>query len=191
METNIRQIRAMIEGVEKRCTDRANQIIQGHNQLVKIVADVARRQGINGPTTLDNQKAVHAAINESVRNYTNLIMLTGYAGIFGLWQMTRSLLTPHEDAIVGISLAISIFLFAGFEVYKMILGELYSKQLDDLLAKQPPLDDAERVRVWGLISQEHGRIVTRPWIWMLIPTVATGFGSGLYLLIKLIESLWR
>ncbi len=179
-----------LEQMERRCVDRYNSLVGPHNVVAKQVVEIIHAQRVNPARTIDNQRALHAAVTEAARNYTNLVMLGGYAGLFGLWQMARPQLSSHSNALVGTGISISLMLFAGFEIYKMINEAWHSHQLESLLRSEKDFTDEERVAAWNIFVQESQRRVSRIWVWVLIPTVLTGFGSGFYLLGELISSLW-
>lgn len=191
MNLDPRNLQRVLEQMERRCVDRYNQLVSHHNSFAAQIVNSIRQQRTGSPTQLDYQRSLHAAITEEARKYTNLIMVVGYAGIFGLWQMVRSALTSHSDAIVGISIGLSIMLFALFEVYKMIDGSILAHQLEKLLRNETDFSDLERLQAWGKYTEESKRRIARSWIWFLIPTVVTGFGAGIYLIFILMSSLWN
>lgn len=70
---------------------------------------------------LDTQiKIVTAAYNQSVA-YTNLILLAGYAGFFGIWQLTKEHLTQGQTLWSALLILVSLLFFVLFEIVKMIL----------------------------------------------------------------------
>lgn len=65
-------------------------------------------------------KVVTATFNSAVA-YTNLIMLAGYAGFFGLWQLAAEYLSKNEKLWSALLILVSLLLFVAFEVVKMIV----------------------------------------------------------------------
>lgn len=64
-------------------------------------------------------KVLSASFDKAVA-YTNVIVIAGYGGFFGLWSLTRGYLTATEARYAGLSMLASASIFVGFEVFKMI-----------------------------------------------------------------------
>jgi hypothetical protein len=77
----------------------------------------------------DAQIRVLSAVFDKAVAYTNLIMLGGYAGFFGLWQLTSSSLTKTLSMWAALLVFISLVTFVGYEIFKMVIGSrLIDKQ---------------------------------------------------------------
>ncbi|MBN0315103.1 hypothetical protein JTM73_33150, partial [Pseudomonas aeruginosa] len=61
-------------------------------------------------------------------NYTNLIMVAGYAGLFGLWSTLVGRLPQWLYALCGLLALLSLLLFVSWEIIKMVWGSLYVKR---------------------------------------------------------------
>lgn len=71
---------------------------------------------------LDAQiKIVTAAYNQATA-YTNLILLGGYAGFFGLWQLTKEYLSREQALWSALLVLVSLLFFILFEVVKMVVS---------------------------------------------------------------------
>ena len=66
----------------------------------------------------DGYVRLHAANHRAARAYTSLITAVGYAGVFGIWSLTRKHISPRLTLLTAVLLLISLSTFALFEVFK-------------------------------------------------------------------------
>ena len=66
----------------------------------------------------DGYVRLHAANHRAARAYTSLITAVGYAGVFGIWSLTREHISPRLTLLTAVLLLISLSTFALFEVFK-------------------------------------------------------------------------
>lgn len=122
-------------------------------------------------------KLISAAYDKAIA-YTNLIILAGYAGFFGLWQLTKDHLSKPEILWSAILMLTSVLVFVLFEVWKMYhsshsllgLAEIFQnpenkKSIAKLLGEIEAHNVAQRNRTIRL-----GRV----WHVVLVITVFTG-----------------
>jgi len=64
-------------------------------------------------------KVITATFDKSVA-YTNLMLVGGYAGFFGLWQLTKEYLSKPQALWAALLVLISLVSFILFEVIKMV-----------------------------------------------------------------------
>jgi hypothetical protein len=70
---------------------------------------------------LDAQIKIVTATYSQAAAYTNLVLLGGYAGFFGLWQLTKEYLARTQILCSALLILVSLLFFVLFEVAKMIL----------------------------------------------------------------------
>ncbi len=63
-------------------------------------------------------KIVTASCDKAVA-YTNVIVVAGYAGFFGLWTLTKAYLSKCQALWAALFMLVSAATFVFFEVYKM------------------------------------------------------------------------
>lgn len=68
-------------------------------------------------------RVVSATFHRSVA-YTNLMLAGGYAGFFGLWQLTKEFIAKDQALWAALLMLVSIVTFILFEVIKMIIISL-------------------------------------------------------------------
>ncbi|MFU4332516.1 hypothetical protein ACM726_29895, partial [Pseudomonas aeruginosa] len=69
-------------------------------------------------------------------NYTNLILVAGYAGFFAFWSTLSEKVPTLLFSITGLLILISLVLFISWELIKMCWGALYMRKVDRILAGQ-------------------------------------------------------
>lgn len=150
-------------------------------QLTSLISNVLKQQSLTGQiSTLQQQKEILGHSYDKASAYANLIILGGYAGLFGIWQLTRGILNDYQNLLIATLLTISIILFAGYEVYKMIDQSFFLNRLAKLIESDLPEKDS--IEAWRLGYLEYQLRANRIWLWFLVPTVLTGFGAGVILL---------
>jgi hypothetical protein len=74
---------------------------------------------------IDSQIKLASALYDKSMAYTNLIIMAGYAGFFGLWSVTKDNLTPKQVLWSALFMVISLSSFVFFEVAKMIFNSCF------------------------------------------------------------------
>lgn len=88
----------------------------------------------------DEMIAIVSVTFEKAAAYSNLIMLSGYAGAFAIWSYTRDQLAARASITIAISLATSLMAFVVFEIYKMIVHARIGLKQRNLLIKKQTAD---------------------------------------------------
>ena len=75
----------------------------------------------NGDNEFDEfvkkQKEVITASHEHAKQYSNIIILAGYAGLFAIWNFTKQSLENWQTLSVGLLTIISVLIYIIFELY--------------------------------------------------------------------------
>ena len=66
---------------------------------------------------ITKQKEVILSSYEQAKNYSNIIIMSGYVGLFTIWNFTRDDLESWQSIMVGLLMLISILIFVIFELY--------------------------------------------------------------------------
>lgn len=83
---------------------------------------INRDQALIAAEISDTQLKIVTATFEKSTAYTNLMLLRGYAGFFGLWQLAKKFLSKQQVVLWATLLVlISLGSFIVFEVAKMIV----------------------------------------------------------------------
>jgi len=132
---------------------------------------------------------------EKATAYSNLVMMAGYAGYFGLWHLTKELVTARQSALSALFMLASLTAFVLFEVGKMCLTStvLFTQigQLNDPACRADPRVLAERVALTEAKLKRLSPCFTGLWAISVAVSVVTGLiGSGV-LFYALTASLWR
>lgn len=179
----------MLESCRRWVEELRQQFIQRDAELVRQINEVVERQRRMGSTDqLQIAKEFNAQMYQNAMQYTNLVIVAGYAGFFGLWQITKDVLKPWEIRTTGALMAISLFCFIAFEIYKMIIVAVHLRAIKPILSAEVP--EERRVEVWSKLFKEYDNRFAALWIWFLVPCVATGTAAGVILLVALIAGLF-
>lgn len=133
------------------------------------------------------------ALYDKAAAYTNLIMIAGYAGFFGIWQMAKDHLGASQVLWSALLMLASVSVFVAFEVYKIITTarqqmarseELYDERnhadVDRLLAKLNEL--AEATHKW---APRFAKV----WLFVLVSAIGTAVTATGILAYALIAAL--
>lgn len=66
-------------------------------------------------------KVLSSAFDKSM-SYVNFIILGGYAGFFGLWQLTKDFISKQQSLYAALFALTSLVFFISFELYKMVVS---------------------------------------------------------------------
>ncbi|PIP19226.1 MAG: hypothetical protein COT38_05815 [Candidatus Omnitrophica bacterium CG08_land_8_20_14_0_20_41_16] len=63
-----------------------NEWLKQDQKLVEHINEIIKQQNLTGQVSLiEQQKEILSHIYQKASSYTNLIILAGYVGIFGIW----------------------------------------------------------------------------------------------------------
>ena len=139
-----------------------------------------------------------SAMYDKAIAYTNLVIMAGYAGFFGLWSITKDNLTPKHVLWSALFILISISSFVTFETVKMIVNACFMFSTNKLLKRLP---DAQTEKDFVNILKEYEKTVKSKnvkfcyfWIFALIiiiPTALIGVSILMYSFIVNLLALYR
>ncbi|WP_444624287.1 hypothetical protein [Halomonas sp. AOP27-A1-34] len=135
---------------------------------------------------LDNVKEIVAQVYKDSNSYSNVIIAAGYVGFFALWSSLKEDLPMWAILSSGALILTSLLIFISFEVYKMCSSSLGLRRVANGLSRPNQNTLAEIQRIQTQMSINNARV----WIFTVIPTVITGVGAGLILLICFLMELY-
>jgi hypothetical protein len=97
---------------------------------------------------IEKQKEVLANSYEHAKQYSNIIILGGYAGLFAIWNFTQDDLAKWQVLSVGLCALLSLFIYIVFELYG---AWLRSTQVNNLMKE---LLEAEQLNKF---PEEYGK----------------------------------
>lgn len=163
--------------------DAVNAMAQEIAEIRKFQQECERDKEIGALMQLNEKLMTQAT------NYTNLVMLAGYAGFFGLWSSLVGRLPDWLYAVSGLLALLSLFLFVSWEIIKMVWGSLHMRRTNDMITK--PVRGAKPLDLFIAASSLHGVRVHKVWLWFLIPTVAFGIAAALLLVGFFAIQVWQ
>lgn len=130
---------------------------------------------------------------ERSTNYTNLLLVAGYAGFFALWQITRDLLSRRQVVVSALLMLLSITIFIVYEIYRSLYASIYlhgyyktisnSEVRESIAAMNQAICDFQAHRRKGVLAS------TIIWAIVFSLTTLTGIAAALILLYSLIRAL--
>ncbi len=163
-----------LANLEKQTVDRHNQLVGHINRLSQEQATAIQKKQID----ILKEILTHAYDKSSA--YTNIIIIAGYVAFFSLWKETKAFLPGRAALLAALLMLTSALLFVLFEIFKMISGSIYFRNIGKDIEKiKDPKELIEKVQKG---QQRFSTLNFRIWYLVLIPTAATGLaGAGILL----------
>jgi hypothetical protein len=134
------------------------------------------------------QKEALVEIFAHARAYTNVVMVTGYAGIFALWSLQAERITPATSLGVGLLMAISVTTFVGWEIFGMVQRYISLSSLRKSLDN--PARAASEMEQLSARSQRLMRALERVWHPVIFIAAGTAAIAMLMLVSAFTHGLW-
>jgi len=187
-----------LQDINRKFSSHSESIKQLQSRQNKIgeITEMSRRAINNILIERDREKtialfqAVYTSAFEKSTAHTNIVMIAGYAGLFTLWSQTSEYHSVKTSIIVGLLTLISLIVFIGWEVFKIIFhGVQLAKIARVIQAQDLPSDELFR-RVENLsFGNNMTYLLNILWITVLIITISTGFSAALLLLFSFVHSI--
>ena len=149
------------------------------NDLVRHAAQEQQEKVAN--EIIETQIKIISATYDKAVSYTNLIVIGGYAGFFGLWSLTKQYLTATQARWAALLMLVSVCIFVFFEVYKMVATTKAlldrAKILEDPEAKTNPTTLLDKLREYEQAYKRHNVSFIRVWWVNVIVAVATALAA--------------
>lgn len=137
---------------------------------------------------VEAQKQILDTSMKAARDYTNVIMVVGYAALFTLWTQTRSDVTPATSFWAAIFMCVSVMGFIAWEVFGMVVRSMVNIRMARVVAE---IDEyAARIRESTQQQQEFNRRMFKPWVALISVTGACGLIAFLIMLVALMHGAW-
>jgi hypothetical protein len=158
--------------MEKRCVNRHNDLAKHFNSMSQQHTQMLNRENVAAA------KEIVSHAYSQANTYSNLIIAAGYVGFFSLWSSIKSDLPEWAILCSGSLILVSLLIFIGFELYKMISTAIQMNKVSKRL-QSPNINTLNDIQI---IQQKCSLNNARAWVLAIIPTVVTGFCAGLILL---------
>jgi hypothetical protein len=162
-------------------TNLEKQTVNRHNQLVGHINRLSQEQAMTMQTKqIEILKDILTHAYDKSSAYANLVIIAGYVAFFSLWKETKDFLPAKATFGAALLMLISASLFVLFEVFKMISGSIYFRNIGKEIEKiRDPKEFIEKVQKG---QQRFSTLNFRIWYVVLIPTIGTGLaGTGILL----------
>ena len=158
--------------MEHRCVDRHNELAEHVNRISQEQARVQTEQNVAVI------KEIVSHTYSKANSYSNVIIAAGYVGFFTLWSSIKKDIPDWAVLTSGALILLSLMIFIGFELYKMISGAVHMRKITNKI-QQPTMDTLAEIQH---IEQQANLWNARIWVFTVIPTVISGLLAGLVLL---------
>lgn len=140
---------------------------------------------------MDKQIEAIQQLNEKLlshsMNYTNLVLVAGYAGFFAFWSTLTDKVPKWLFALSGFLILLSLTLFIVWEITKMVWQAIQMRTVSETLEGQR---GPHVVAQYEAAYATYQKKVTRVWVFFLVPTVVSGLGAALLLMGYFGLDLW-
>ena len=181
MEPLLQQLQFQIDKIKEHIIARDKAIGENLQQIISQQSLTAQISQIEA------YKEFLDRMYQNATSYTNLVILGGYAGLFGIWQLMKEKLDALTTLGIAALLVFSVIIFIFWEVYKMITFAILSRKLSKIIDRD--FEPENRLQAWQLALNNHSKQEARLWPFFLIPTVLTGFGAGIWALSTFLKTL--
>jgi hypothetical protein len=139
-------------------------------------------------SVIDAQKDMLHEAMSAAQNYTNVIMVVGYAALFTMWSQTKGTFTAGTTLATGVFLALSVFAFVGWEVFGMIVRSKTNIAIARAVAD--PTQFERRMKSYRDDQQVFMRRFAPIWTAVMSFAVLTGVIAFVILLSGLLHGAW-
>ncbi len=142
---------------------------------------------------VETQIKVLSATFDKAIQYTNLVVVAGYGGFFGLWALTKQYLIATEARSAALWMLASGTMFVGFEIFKMVGTGLmfmkWAKRFQDPKVKVDSKEiDKKLIEQRKEFDRWNTSLIRAWWIQMVGAVVTALIGLGV-LYVSLIRGL--
>lgn len=121
----------------------------------------------------------HAEAQAKAKEYTNFVIVAGYAAFFALWSGVASDLPSQPRCASAALIGVSLLVFIGWEITTMVARDAADRPFDDICYDVYPTDDFEGrwERAAAAAARIHNRY-RKAWPWVLGVSIVTGLGGA-------------
>ncbi|MGO9772090.1 MAG: hypothetical protein ACLPSW_21590, partial [Roseiarcus sp.] len=137
---------------------------------------------------MDNIVKAQLQLFERGQAFSNAMILAGYAGIFGLWSLTRGTLTANTIETVAILIGVSLIIYVSWEIYGMILRANSGFRFQKLIGKQPE-EFFKLAAEYDIDQRAIGARAAVHWRFAVIPSIILAYAGALILIYNFTANL--
>jgi len=155
----------------------------------------AKERKSRAEEVIEAQTRIYGSLYDKAAMYTNLVTALGYAGLFGLWSLTKEFLNKQDALVSAILLMLSIVSFVSFEVFKTaIVAHATRKRVNALFGgndgQSHDLDAfVAKLQKVELENHRHELQMVKVWWIAWVIAVLSGLGAVVVLMAAFIRGL--
>ncbi|MGN2670951.1 hypothetical protein [Aliivibrio fischeri] len=158
--------------LDKRCVARHNDLAKHINRISKEQARMQTNENV------EIAKEIFSHAYGKASSYSNVIIAAGYVGFFTLWGSLKKDLPDWAVLLSGFLILLSVMIFIGFELFKMISSSIQMHRVSKRL-QNPSIGTLLEIQK---IEQNNALKSAKIWVFTIIPTILFGFSAGMILL---------
>lgn len=157
-----------------------------------LAAAAAKKEDEKKREAVDFLKELLAHNFDRASAYTNVVVAVGYAGLFGIWGLANDQLDTTARAWIALLLVISISVYVGFEIFKMIAFSLAMRGFVEVIAQleNPNPDDIVKARKKVTLDGRNIAVALFPiWQAALVIICAAAAGAAIILILNFVQNI--
>ncbi|MFT4756955.1 MAG: hypothetical protein ACI91R_001605 [Vicingaceae bacterium] len=166
-----------------------DQLSSSYERLEKEDAEKAKAEINDDKEYIEKQKELIITSYEHGKQYTNIIIFGGYAGLFTIWNFTKDQLQSWQVLSVGLCILLSLFLYITFELYG---SWLRTTQVSNQIKE---LEEAEKLHElpenYGKSEQARAAKFISMWPYFFFSAIGFALIAAFILIYSFISGLWR
>lgn len=178
--------------MEDELSDLHLSFMQVHENQLKLQKEMLLLQQEHAEKKWDKHveglKAIYCNSWSSASTYSNVIILAGYAGFFGLISTVKDYVPPIGLVLSSFFMGVSLAIFVFYEVIKMVHSNRFFNYAMKKTSEKGTYFINELEESGNRFSIIHNRI----WLYTFVPTVACGilgYVVALYFFITTVYSM--
>jgi hypothetical protein len=166
-----------------------DQLSSSYERLEKEDTEKAKAEINDDKEYIEKQKELIITSYEHGKQYTNIIIFGGYAGLFTIWNFTKDQLQSWQVLSVGLCILLSLFLYITFELYG---SWLRTTQVSNQIKE---LEEAEKLHElpenYGKSEQARAAKFISMWPYFFFSAIGFALIAAFILIYSFISGLWR
>lgn len=161
-------------------------------QLQKIVAQ-QKQQMIDIKSTNENKELldlitkIYSNMFDKAMNYTNVIIVAGFAGLLAIWGYVQSFLHDWDKIASILAIMVSLIFFILWEIIKMIINGISSQRIAKVL-KSSSSQLLKKLEEAEIKDQKQNILFYRIWMFFTLPlTILPGLIGSTILIVCFIK----
>ena len=126
---------------------------------------------------------------KKAQHYNNFILVSGYAGYFGLWQITKEFLIKELVLFSSLLVLVSLTIFIVWEIVKMKHLSDFAIKVSDITKNHPIYNYNDEYEAILVEDRNFQLNYIRVWKWVFRISTITGLGGVSILMLAIVHEM--